>query len=109
LCEYGDGEQEYRAIDLPGRTMIVGRHSDADLRINHRGISKRHAQLTFFGDCLVVEDLQSTNGTYVNGIRVATCSAYEGDIVQFAHSLFRVCRKCLSHDECSCAEKASSC
>lgn len=95
LSELGDGEQQQSSIDLSGRELIVGRCTDADLKLNHQGVSKRHARLTFLDDCLVVEDLQSTNGTYVNGARIVTCSVHDGDLLQFANSLFRVERKCL--------------
>ena len=68
LTEYGQ-DHHHRTIIIPTRehALLVGRGSDADLTIPSTGVSKRHAHLTVHDDHLVVEDLGSTNGTYVNG------------------------------------------
>ncbi len=99
LTEYGQGEHQQRTVDLPGRELIVGRTADADLTINQVGISKRHARLSFSEEHLMVEDLGSTNGTYVNGEKVQCMMVCEGDLLQFANSLYRIGRKRLSEPE----------
>ncbi len=45
----------------------VGRSSKADLYVNDVGISRKHAQLMAYGDDIFIEDLQSANGTFLNG------------------------------------------
>ncbi len=48
----------------------VGRSSKADLYVNDVGISRKHAQLISYGDDVFIEDLQSANGTFLNGAPV---------------------------------------
>ncbi|MBL8852624.1 MAG: EAL domain-containing protein [Planctomycetaceae bacterium] len=92
LTEFGQGSQQRRAIDLPMRELIVGRSPEVDIVLNANGISKRHARLSCVRDELVVEDLGSTNGTYVNGQRVQQSVVVVGDLLQFANSLYKVGR-----------------
>lgn len=57
--------------------MVIGRGSDADLRINDPGISRRHAQITVAhreGTEVEVVDLESTNGVILNGRRVTSAA-----------------------------------
>ncbi len=50
--------------------ISIGRGDDNDLVLNERGVSGRHARLVIRGQGLSLEDLGSTNGTYVNGERI---------------------------------------
>lgn len=93
LTEFGQGTQQKRSIDLPARTSIVGRTPDVDVPLNANGISKRHAKLSFIDDQLIVEDLGSTNGTYLNGQRITLSVVAVGDLLQFANTLFKVGRR----------------
>jgi hypothetical protein len=67
-------------LQPPG--LVIGRGSDADLRINDPGISRRHAQIrvTPAGQALTIDivDLGSTNGIVVNGHRVQQAPLHEG-------------------------------
>lgn len=67
LAEYSEGNQHKRVVDLPARPILVGQSHEADLSITHGGVSKQHASIHFEQNHMVVEDLGSTNGTYVNG------------------------------------------
>jgi pSer/pThr/pTyr-binding forkhead associated (FHA) protein len=59
--------KEY-ALDRP--TLVIGRHADNDIVIDHMGVSGKHARISLEGEAVVLTDLQSTNGTFVNGLRV---------------------------------------
>jgi len=59
--------REY-ALDRP--VLTVGRHQENDIVIDHMGVSGTHARVTVDGQSVILTDLQSTNGTYVNGRRV---------------------------------------
>ncbi len=48
----------------------VGRSSKADMYVNDVGISRKHARLVAYGNDVFVEDMESANGTYLNGDRV---------------------------------------
>src|SRR5687767_14773278 len=47
--------------------FTVGRGNDADLQLDHESVSRRHAVFSREADVLVIEDMQSRNGTFVNG------------------------------------------
>lgn len=69
------------------RNLTIGRGRDADVRIQDVGISRKHACLVIGGDAVAVEDLGSTNGTFVNGARVhAMLKLEDGDKLQFGTS-----------------------
>jgi diguanylate cyclase (GGDEF)-like protein len=55
----------------PGSTMVLGRGKDADINISDASsLSRRHASLTYRIESVILEDLGSTNGTYVNDVRI---------------------------------------
>jgi two-component system cell cycle response regulator len=58
---------------------VIGRGEKADLRIIDDGISREHSRILRKGDKILVEDMGSTNGTFCNGIRLASQVLAEGD------------------------------
>ena len=52
------------------RAWVIGRAADCDVIVDHPAVSARHCRLTLGDDGLVLEDLGSVNGTYVNGARL---------------------------------------
>jgi EAL domain-containing protein (putative c-di-GMP-specific phosphodiesterase class I) len=79
---------------LPIHTLPfrVGRRPDADLVLATSSVSKLHAEIYATGGTLFVRDLESTNGTFVNGQRVREAPLQEGDVLHFAKSEYRVAR-----------------
>jgi FhaA, N-terminal domain/FHA domain len=71
-------------LQPPG--LVIGRGSDADLRINDPGISRRHAQIrvSAAGPQVNIDivDLGSTNGIMVNGQRVQQAALHEGSRIE---------------------------
>ena len=66
---------------LPGEN-VIGRDPDVAVHIDHSEISRRHARVLVNGDGAVVEDLQSRNGTFLNGKRVESPTAlHDGDVL----------------------------
>lgn len=63
-------------------SATIGRESTCDLVLDDEGLSRVHAKVTTEGG-LHLEDLGSTNGTYVNGTRIQRVALREGDRVQF--------------------------
>lgn len=61
------GPQVGKMFKIEERETTLGRSSRADLYVNDVGISRAHARLIAYGDDVFVEDLQSANGTYING------------------------------------------
>ncbi len=73
------GKKADRIIDLDIAEVLVGRGSDVHLDLEHDLVSRRHCQLRLAGDGYVVEDLQSTSGTYVNKQRAKSHLLNDGD------------------------------
>jgi hypothetical protein len=81
-----------QAFELTGDLMTIGRDAaQAIALVNDMGVSRRHAQIIRQGDQTLIEDLGSTNGTYVNGVRISAPTPIKpGDTLQLGASLFRV-------------------
>jgi len=83
-----DGTRETPLVFTPGgRRVSVGRGTDNELHINNHSVSKIHAALRMSKEgTLLVADTGSTNGTFINGRRIAYGEARpieEGDVVGF--------------------------
>lgn len=71
--------------------FIVGRAKDCDICLAVSHLSRKHALLTPSETGIEVEDLDSSNGTYVNGVRVNKSLASLGDEIRFDTLSFKVC------------------
>ncbi|MFT4021525.1 MAG: FHA domain-containing protein [Acinetobacter sp.] len=72
-------------------SMVVGRHLDCDIVLQSSAISRRHASFSLQQDGLWLSDLKSSNGTFVNDLRIENDTLLkQGDIVQFANIKFSV-------------------
>ena len=78
---------------LPGAEKTVGRGSAADFSLDAPLVSRFHCNLKAAADELVVEDLDSTNGTFVNGSRVERATLREGDLLRLGGVEFVVVRE----------------
>jgi len=67
---------------LLGKHTTIGRTAENDVRIDAAFISRRHAVALRAGADPVIEDLKSTNGTYVNGERISRRTLKDGDLVR---------------------------
>jgi len=82
------GEQ---SIDLqPGRVIVVGRAVTSDVPIYDPTISRRHAEVSLTDGGVKVKDVGSSNGTFLNGARIADAVAVENDVITFGKVAFRV-------------------
>jgi len=76
-------------VHLLGRRTTIGRTPDNDVHIDAEFISRHHAVALRSGANTVIEDLNSTNGTYVNGQRVNRRTLKDGDLVTLGKTEFR--------------------
>lgn len=85
------GEFAGKEVDID-RDMLVGRHQDADILIQSADVSRRHAALFLKEQVLTVQDLGSSNGTFINDTKIAEGETIvkDGDILQFASHKFSV-------------------
>jgi pSer/pThr/pTyr-binding forkhead associated (FHA) protein len=77
-------------IVLDQEIVVVGRHPSCDARLDSLRLSRHHCCLTIEGGKIVVQDLGSTNGIRINGLRVKTGCLRAGDILSIAHFRYRV-------------------
>src|SRR5512138_2454427 len=79
------------AFALEGDQMTIGRDSTNEIVINDAEVSRRHSRLTFQGGKYVLEDLGSTNGTFVNGQRLAGPRVLKpGEVISFGEQIVLV-------------------
>ena len=76
----GDGER--RSFSLARDLTVIGRREDCDLRIPVGDVSRKHCRFIREGDSLRLEDLGSSNGTFVNGERIQEAAVNAGDYIQ---------------------------
>jgi pSer/pThr/pTyr-binding forkhead associated (FHA) protein len=77
---------------LPGNIKTIGRSSGAEFTVDAPLVSRLHCRLTAGATELQVHDLDSTNGTFVNGKRVTDATLKEGDRLGVGHVEFVVGR-----------------
>ncbi|HBE70678.1 MAG TPA: diguanylate phosphodiesterase [Planctomycetaceae bacterium] len=92
LCSVRDGAVGSEDFTVePNLPFTIGRNAGCTVRLNSHTVSGAHAELRPHQDALWIRDLQSTNGTFVNGERIsAPISLQDNDFVQFADVVFRV-------------------
>lgn len=72
-------------------SMIIGRGKDSDILLNDRLSSRSHARISWDGETLTVEDLNTTNGTKVNGEKIQQPTPLqEGDYILIGKIVLRV-------------------
>ena len=86
-----NGGFEGMTYELSDQEVVIGRNPTTDITLLDEGISREHALILFDEDLpgYLVEDLQSTNGTKVNGKRVRSALLLEGDEIQIGQTIFR--------------------
>jgi len=68
-----------KVIELGQRELAIGRSPECPIQLRRTMVSRRHAQVTFRNEEYHLEDLGSTNGTYVNGIKIVKCILRNND------------------------------
>jgi len=82
-----------RHVPIHSTPFRIGRQSGLGLCIPRQTVSGLHAEIVQEGDSLLLRDLGSTNGTFVNGRQITETFVHEEDLVQFADIPFRVRRQ----------------
>lgn len=69
-------------VALRGDRMVLGRLQDCDVCLADANVSRRHAELLLIDDDWYIQDLESTNGTMLNGEPVDRARLRDGDVVE---------------------------
>ena len=84
---------KYQGGEFPlkgDKQLIIGRSSELDMVLVEDMVSRKHAKITMSGGKITIEDLGSTNGTFVNGEKVKTARIKEGDRILIGTSILKL-------------------
>ena len=82
------GQANAASFDLtPGVTLTIGRGPTNVVVLHDQGVSRHHARLEFVNGSWFITDLQSSNGTFVNGARVTLQALRPGDQIQIEQNV----------------------
>jgi two-component system cell cycle response regulator len=86
---YPPGAEMGKRFLLDRPEVVIGRGGDCDVQIDRDSVSRRHARVCREGDMWKVEDLNSTNGTYVNDVPVQRSPLRDSDLLKIGNSIFK--------------------
>ena len=79
-----------KVIDVTEPTTVIGRGEECAVHVPVGSVSRRHSELTIKGKDLLIKDLASSNGTYVNNARVTQAKLKAGDRIAVGPIIFTV-------------------
>jgi pSer/pThr/pTyr-binding forkhead associated (FHA) protein len=71
---------------LTDKKVVLGRTSENQISLPYTNVSRHHASVFLAGEDFYVEDMGSTNGTYVNGVKIAKCILRPNDLIQIGET-----------------------
>ncbi len=83
------GENLGKKYDLDLNEMVIGRSDTANIRVDEENVSRHHAKITRSKKEYFIEDLKSTNGTFVNTKKIEKTSLKEGDLVLIGNTILK--------------------
>jgi diguanylate cyclase (GGDEF)-like protein len=86
---YPTGTGLGRCKPLNQKPFLLGRDDQCDLSIRHHSVSWRHARVDYRDGQYLIEDLQSTNGTYINDVPVTRAALADGDYLRIGNVIYR--------------------
>lgn len=84
------GPQAGQVFSLKGGRLKIGRAPSCQIQIQGNGVSKEHAEITAVGNKVTFSDLQSSNGSFLNGVRVNGAVLKLGDKLLIGQTMFDV-------------------
>jgi diguanylate cyclase (GGDEF)-like protein len=83
------GSELGKKYNLNAASLVVGRSSKCDIQIDQESISRNHSKIVNTGKSVLVRDLGSTNGTYVNDEPVDEYILRDGDLIKIGRTIFK--------------------
>lgn len=79
-----------KSFAMPEGNNVIGRRHDCDFCLPLQSVSRRHCQFNLNNSTLILRDMGSKNGTYVNGEKIEECQLKPGDYVQIPPVTFLI-------------------
>ena len=86
---YPPGPDMGKRFPLARSEVVLGRGADCDIQVDRDSVSRRHARVFRNGESWSVEDLQSTNGSYVNDVQVSKSVLRDADFLKIGAAIFK--------------------
>ena len=83
------GENLGKRFEIRQKEFIIGRATNADVPINEENISRKHARIYKKNKIFIIEDLNSTNGTFVNTKRIEVRELQDGDLILVGNTILK--------------------
>jgi len=83
------GQDLGRKFNLDKPKIIIGRSSKSDIQVDQESVSRSHAKVSNNGEIINLEDMGSTNGTYVNDGLLKKGMLRDGDLVKIGRTIFK--------------------
>ncbi len=90
LCNTNDNKNVFKTVKLQAGAMSIGRAADNDLHLPDTTVSSYHAQIFTYLDASYIEDLGSTNCTFLNGKRIQKHTLHAGDVIKLGKHEFEI-------------------
>src|SRR5262249_30025700 len=78
-----------RKFNLDQPALVIGRSSKSDVQVDQESVSRSHAKIINTGKTVILRDLGSTNGTYVNDELIDEYVLRDGDFIKIGRTIFK--------------------
>jgi diguanylate cyclase (GGDEF)-like protein len=83
------GSELGKKYNLNAPSLVIGRSSKCDIQIDQESISRNHTKIVNTGKSILIRDLGSTNGTYVNDEPIDEYVMRDGDLIKVGRTIFK--------------------
>lgn len=90
-------QENGRDFDLNEDEVIIGRIPECQVPLPVENVSRKHARIIYRNEEYQLEDLGSTNGIYVNGIKIAKCILRDQDLLEIGGVKILFCEEKVRH------------
>jgi pSer/pThr/pTyr-binding forkhead associated (FHA) protein len=80
--EITGSEEKDGVFELGERVVVIGRSPECDIQLGVQNVSRKHARVFVHDEEYLIEDLESTNGIFINGIKVVKCVLRNNDQIE---------------------------
>jgi two-component system, cell cycle response regulator len=83
------GDELGKLYNLSSSSAVIGRSSQCEIQVDQTSISRNHSKIMSTGKTVLIRDLGSTNGTYVNDQPIEEFALRDGDLIKVGRTIFK--------------------